>query len=236
MADYLTDEEQVDRLKRLIKKYGGSVLTGILLALIAYFGWSYWQKKQQSEQAILSAQYQKLVDAGKSASANPTDTAARTKFLAEANQLVKANADSPYAFQTLLLQAKVAADREDYAAAEKALTSAVSAPIDDQGLQQLAYLRLARVQFQLGKNDAAQASLKKVTDAAFIPSAFELQGDILVQKNDVVGAKKAYQQAWDALAKRLELRQLLKVKMEALGMTVTDIVPASPLRSEGAPS
>ena len=138
MADYLTDEEQVDRLKRLIKNYGGSVLTGILLALIAYFGWSYWQKKQQSEQAILSAQYQKLVDAGKSASTNPTDTAARTKFLAEANQLVKANADSPYAFQTLLLQAKVAADPEDYAPAEKALTSAVSGPVDDQGLQQVA--------------------------------------------------------------------------------------------------
>ena len=39
MAEYYSDAEQAERLKALAKTYGGSVVTGILLALSAYFGW-----------------------------------------------------------------------------------------------------------------------------------------------------------------------------------------------------
>ena len=42
----LSDEELVDRFKGFLKTYGGAILTGVLIALIAFFGWQYWQKKQ----------------------------------------------------------------------------------------------------------------------------------------------------------------------------------------------
>ena len=234
MAEYLSDEEQIDRLKRLIRQYGSSALTGILLALIAYFGWTYWQKRELANQALLSGKYQEVVDASKNAQADSTDVGARTRFLASASTLVKDNPDSAYAYQTLLLEARLAADRQDFTAAEKALTFASQIMLDDQGLQQMALTRLARVQLQLGKNDAALATVKKVTLPSFIPSAAELQGDIELLKNDQTAAKKSYQAAWDALAKRQQPRQLLKVKMEALGMTVADVKVPNPIRDEVA--
>ena len=41
----LTEEEQLDNLKSFGKKYGSAIISGILIALIAFFGWQYWQKK-----------------------------------------------------------------------------------------------------------------------------------------------------------------------------------------------
>jgi predicted negative regulator of RcsB-dependent stress response len=41
----LTEEEQLDNLKSFTKKYGSAIISGILIALIAFFGWQYWQKK-----------------------------------------------------------------------------------------------------------------------------------------------------------------------------------------------
>ena len=41
----LSDDEQFDSLKSFTKKYGSAMISGILIALIAFFGWEYWQKK-----------------------------------------------------------------------------------------------------------------------------------------------------------------------------------------------
>lgn len=236
MAEYLSEEDQVERLKRWGKTYGGAVVTGLLIALIAYFAWSYWQKSQQAAQSVVSAEYQQLQDAYTASEKAPTDAALKTQFLSLADHLTKTNPDTAYAFHSLLLQARAAMDREDYPAAAQALQKATSQKIEDAGLIQLAQLRLARVQVQQNQPDAALATLAKVTDAAFVPSAQELKGDILFQKNQPVPAKAAYQLAWDALVKREEPRELLRIKMEAIGMRVNEIKVASPVVTDGAPS
>jgi predicted negative regulator of RcsB-dependent stress response len=60
----LSDEEQLDSLKSFAKKYGSAMISGILIALIAFFGWEYWQKKtlQQSDE---TAKVQQLMDEAK---------------------------------------------------------------------------------------------------------------------------------------------------------------------------
>lgn len=236
MADYLTDEDQVERLKRWAKTYGGAVVTGLLIALIAYFGWSYWHKSQQASQSVVAAEYQQLQDAYTESEQAPEDQALQTEFLSSADRLVKANPDTAYAFHSLLLQARAAMDRADYPTAVQALQQAASQNIEDTGLIQLAQLRLARVQVQQKQPDEALATLAKITDPAFAPSAQELKGDILFQKNQLEPAKVAYQVAWDALAKREEPRELLRVKMQAIGMMADDIEIASPLIDDGASS
>lgn len=236
MADYLTDEDQVERLKRWAKTYGGAVVTGLLVALIAYFGWSYWHKSQQAAHSVIAAEYQQLQDAYTATEQTPEDAALKTEFLSSADRLVKANPDTAYAFHSLLLQARAAMDREDYPAAVQALQKAVTQNIDDTGLLQLAQLRLARVQVQQEQPDAALATLAKVTDPAFVPSAQELKGDILFQKDQLEPAKTAYQAAWDALAKREEPRELLRIKMQAIGMAADEIEIASALIDDGASS
>jgi predicted negative regulator of RcsB-dependent stress response len=110
------------------------------------------------------------------------------------------------------------------------LTQAVGLKVKDQGLMAIAWLRLTRVQAAQNKLDVALATLKNVQDPAFSASADELRGDILIQKNDVASAKAAYASAWSALVKRQQSRQLLKVKMNALGLEPVDIVTPNPIR------
>jgi predicted negative regulator of RcsB-dependent stress response len=227
MSDYLSDEEQIERLKKWIKSYGNSILTGILLALIAFFGWHYWQNRQAKTDIETMNQYQRILEDSAKASADKSE---QSRFISNVQSLVQAHPNSVFALNALLLQAKVTADQGEWAGAEKALTQAVGIKVKDQGLTTIAWLRLARVQATQNKLDVALATLKNVTAPAFSASADELRGDILVQKNDVAGAKTAYESAWASLVKRQQSRQLLKVKMNALGLEPKDIVTPNPIR------
>lgn len=235
MSEYLSDEEQIDRLKGFLKTYGNAVITGVLIALIAFFGWSYWQKKQAVERFNLATEYQQVVDTGQKLVATPDNQAIRTQYFSKADALAKANPDSPQALQTAFLSARIAVNKGDYATAEKQLLAATKSNIKDEGLKQLTWLRLAYIQAAQNKSDAALTSLKQVNDVAFLPSANEAKGDILVQKNDLNGAKAAYQAAWNALVKREEPRQLLQVKLEALGVSVPDVKIDRPIREVETP-
>lgn len=53
-------------------------------------------------------------------------------------------------------------------------------------------------------------------------TAEEARGDIYVAKKDIASAKKAYQSAWDDLAKRKQERQILQIKLESVGVLVDD--------------
>ncbi len=227
MSDYLSEEEQIERLKKWIRSYGGSILIGVLLALIAFFGWQYWQNRQAKIDVDTMTQYQRIVEDSTKAT---LDKAAQSRFISNVQLLVKAHPESIFAFNALLLQAKVTADQGEWSGAEKALTQAVGLEVKDQGLKTIAWLRLARVQAAQRKFDVALTTLKNVSDLAFLASADELRGDILVEKNDHAGAKVAYESAWASLVKRQQSRQLLKIKMNTLGLEPIDIVTPNPIR------
>ncbi len=229
MSEYYSDAEQAERLKKLVKTHGSSVLTGVLLALSMYFGWSWWQNRQAADRFAQASQYQQLTEAASAAQAAPNDQAARTRFLAQVNTLSKAQPDSIYAVQALLLEARLASERGDYAAAVKALQQARASKLPDAGMQQVVALRLARAQQEQGQGEAALATLAQVNDPAFVASAAELRGDILMDKNDRKGALAAYQQAWTALEKRQEPRQTVRFKLESLGADVKDITVPVPV-------
>src|SRR3989304_5331196 len=106
MSDYLSDEEQVERLKRWVKSYGSAALTGVLLALIAFFGWHYWEKRQENKSIASLNQYQKIVNDSEGAMA---DKAVQSRFISNVQTLVKSDPNSIFAFQALLMQAKVTA-------------------------------------------------------------------------------------------------------------------------------
>lgn len=56
----LSDDEQLDNLKSFSKKYGSAIISGILIALIAFFGWEYWQKKTLAESQTATAKVQRV--------------------------------------------------------------------------------------------------------------------------------------------------------------------------------
>ena len=213
----LSDEAQLDSLKSFAKKYGSAIVSGILIALIAFFGWEYWQKKTLAESQMQTAKVQQLMDDAQTATGD-----AFTQLSATADKIVKEAPDSPQAIQTQLLMAKLAYDKADYANAEKALKKVENSKVDDAGLIQLVKLRLAYAQLAQKKYDEALKTLEAVKEPTFTATADEARGDIYVAKNDIENAKKVYQSAWDALVERQEERQILQIKLESVGVLVDD--------------
>ena len=213
----MTDDEQLESLKSFTKKYGSSIIIGILVALIAFFGLEYWQKKNLAESQMQTAKVQQLMDEAQTA-----DGDAFAKLSETADKIVKEAPDSAQAIQTQLVMAKLAYDKQDYAAAEKALQKVENSKVDDKGLVQVIKLRLAYAQLAQKKYDAALKTLDAVTEPAFKATADEARGDIYVAKNDIENAKKVYQSAWDALIERKEERQILQIKLESVGVLVDD--------------
>ena len=215
----VSDEEQLDQLKSFAKKYGSAMISGILIALIAFFGWEYWQKKNLAEAQSQTAKVQKLMDEAKAVSGQPNALATVSEA---ADKIVKDDADSVQAIQTQFILAKLAYDKQDYAAAEKALKKVENSKVKDAGLVQIVKIRLADSQLAQKKYDDALKTLSTVTEPAFKATADELRGDIYVAKKDNASARKAYQSAWDNLLERKQERQLLQIKLESVGVLVDD--------------
>ena len=215
----LSDEEQLDQIKSFAKKYGSAMISGILIALIAFFGWEYWQKKNLAEAQNQTAKVQKLMDEAKAVSGQPNALATVSEA---ADKIVKDDADSVQAIQTQFILAKLAYDKQDYAAAEKALKKVENSKVKDAGLVQIVKIRLADSQLAQKKYDDALKTLSTVTEPAFKATADELRGDIYVAKKDNASARKAYQSAWDNLLERKQERQLLQIKLESVGVLVDD--------------
>ena len=219
MSASLSEEEQLEGLKSFTKKYGSAIISGILIALIAFFGWEYWQKKNLAESQMQTAKVQQLMDDARNVQANPN---AMTELTEAADKIVKDDPDSAQAIQTQFVMAKLAYDKGDYAGAEKALKKVENSKVKDSGLTQIVKLRLAYAQLAQNKYDDALKSLALVTDPAFKATADEARGDVYVAKSDIENAKKAYQSAWNALIERKQERQILQIKLESVGVLVDD--------------
>ncbi|MDM1757757.1 MULTISPECIES: tetratricopeptide repeat protein [Acinetobacter] len=215
----MTDEEQLDSLKSFFKKYGSAMVSGVLIALIAFFGWQYWQKNNLAKAQNQTAKVQQLFDQAHAANGDAKATAALTTA---ADKLVKEDPDSIQAIQTQFTMAKLAYDQADYAKAERELKKVENSKIDDKGILQAVKIRLADAQFAQKKYDEALKTLSAVNEPTFKSTAEEMKGDVYVAKNDIENAKKSYQAAWDALLERKQERQILQIKLESVGVLVDD--------------
>ena len=215
----LSDSEQLDTLKSFTQKYGSSIITGILIALIAFFGWQYWQKKQLVTAQTETAKVQQLMDDAQGLEGNPS---AFATLSTAADKIMKEAPDTVQAIQSQMVMAKVAYDNGKYADAERALQRVENTKIDDVGLLQIVKLRLADAQLAQNKYDAALKTLAAVTEPAFKATAEEARGDVYVAKKEIENAKKAYQSAWADLVERQQERPILQIKLESVGVLVDD--------------
>lgn len=213
----MTEEEQLNSLKSFFQKYGSKLVSGILIALIALFGWQYWTKNNAAKGQMQTAKVQQLMDEAPSVG---DDKKAFAALAAKADNIVKEDPNSVQALQSQLVMAQLAYEKADYAGAERELNKVESSTLADEGLMAVVRIGLADAQSAQKKYDVALKTLDKVTLPAFKATVDEARGDIFVAKNDTVNAKKYYQNAWNTLVESKQERQLLQIKLQSVGVLV----------------
>lgn len=219
------EAQTIENMRNFMKSYGSLIFGGIVVVAVGLGGWSYWQNQKSVNNERNTATVQQLM--------NDTQQADTTTALSGfAGTADKISQDAPNSAQAILAQlviADQAYQRGDYASAEKALLQVNTSKVKDDGLLAIVHIRLANTQFAQDKLDDALASLAKVQVATFVPTVEERKGDIFVAKKDVASAQKAYQTAWDALLKREEDSQILRMKLESVGIAVEEPNIPSPI-------
>ncbi|WP_078084216.1 YfgM family protein [Microbulbifer mangrovi] len=216
MADHLTEEEQIETIKRWWKENGSGIVTGIVLALAAYFGWQWWQGKERGDAEAASNVYQGFVEAV-SANEGKPDNKQLTTAQSLARELKDDYAKRIYAAQASLQLAALAAEKNDLETAAKELQWVVDNSSDD-ALKLVAKRRLASVKAARGETNEALALLKGDVPPAFAALYAETRGDILVQQGDKDAARAAYQEARaQLLPEQAAGSRLLDLKIEGLG-------------------
>ena len=186
------------------KENGKTIIVAFILGVGGMFGWRYWQAHQAEQIAQASAQYDALIY-----SAQQDEQAKKANI----EQFVQANSKTAYAVFALLDEAKKAAEKQDFAAAEANLNQALTQS-QDEVLISIVALRLSAVQFQLGQLDNALTTLHQVKGESFNARKAILTGDIQVAKGDKVAAKKSFEQAQQS-GSQLE-QQMAKMKLNNL--------------------
>jgi predicted negative regulator of RcsB-dependent stress response len=220
MATYdLEEQEQIDELKTWWKMHGNLVTAAVVAAslmVLAWQGWNWWQRNQAAQASSLYG--------GVQIAAGQQDV---KRVRALAGELIDKYSTTTYAGLAALLSAKVQAEGGDTKSAQAQLAWAADNARDD-GVRDLARLRLAALLLDDKAYDEATKRLTPDPAPAFAPRFDELRGDILAAQGKVAEARPAYEAALsklDAILKegggearaRAAYRELLQGKVDALG-------------------
>ena len=188
-----------------LRESGPAMLAAVLVVLLGYGGWRYWQNRKTSTALAAEARYQQVLDA--------LDKGNLTLGSTLADQLIKDYPNTPYADQADLMAARVAVQNDQLSDAAKRLRHVLDTTHDAE-MKLLVRLRLARVLLGQNQPDEALQLIDGVQAGAFASRYAEVRGDALLAKGDRAGALQAYRSA-RAGADTLD-GQLLDLKIEDL--------------------
>jgi predicted negative regulator of RcsB-dependent stress response len=196
VADYQSEEEQIEAFKQWWVDNGLKLVAAAVIAIGGTLSWQGWQGSQQEHAEQGSAIYSAMIDIVTTESDETLSDEQQQQISASADQLKQQFADSGYAHLSALLNAKLAVDADNLDQAATELEWVLNNdPADD--LKLLATLRLARVEAARGNASRALAMLEE-QDAGKMTSAFEeAKGDFHVALGHYEAAYSSYQAAID---------------------------------------
>lgn len=187
MADYLTDEEQAERLKRWWDQNGTFLILGLIIAVGLVIGWRYYQDYQSDRASTASSAFQAYLDA------RANDEAVDEHLAVIDDEFP----GSSYHVFSLLYRAADQGEEEDWEEALAYLERAVELA-DEGSLRDIARYRVAKVLYQLDRLDESAAALAEVASSGLKPQVAELSGDLAVARGDLAAAGEAYRTAIEA--------------------------------------
>lgn len=214
MSAHLTEEEQIEALKRWWSENGKMTVALILAAVIGWFGWSSWQDRQAQLAQQASDQYAELMTVmtvGQGESLSEEQEATARLIAAE---ITESRPKSLYGNMAALLLAKLAMDKGDLAEAESRVRGVISNAAN-ASMAKLANLRLARIVAAQGDREGALALLDSDIEEAYRAAYAEARGDIYFAQQQLELAHQAYEQALANLgADNSNRRGLIEIKRD----------------------
>lgn len=207
----LEEQEQLDQLKHFWAKYGNAISWVLIVVFGSFAAWNGWNWYQRNQGAKAAALYEEVERAALAKDLERTE-----RSLAD---MRSGFARTTYAAQAGRLAGKVLFEAGQHDKARAALQGVLDTTQDD-GLQAVARLRLASVELEAGRADAALQALQTPAPAAFEPLLADRRGDVLMSQGKTDEAKAQYQAAWKGLEPRSEVRRLVAIKLAALGVSV----------------
>jgi len=217
VAEDITEEEQIEALKRWWAENGMQTVLAVVLVTGGYFGWQFWGTHQQEQMTEASEVYREMIDviAGQQPGSLLSD-AQQAQVNGIADQLKDDYSSSAYAQFGALVKAKLAVDINDLDSAATELQWAMEAN-PEAPTQRLIRLRMARVEAARGNIDEA-LKMVQTGDPAEMKSAYEeAKGDFYLQLGNSDAAFTAYQAALlsNESADKM-VSNLLQLKMSAV--------------------
>nr|WP_145545265.1 tetratricopeptide repeat protein [Variovorax boronicumulans] len=205
----LEEQEQLDQVKHLWRRYGNAITWLLILVLAGFAGWNGWQYWQRNQAAKAAALYDEVDRAAKAG-----DTARLERAFGDIRD---GYAGTLYAQQAGLLAGKVLHEKGNADAAKAAL-GWVAEKSSDPAYQALAKLRLAGLLFDAKAYDEALKQLGGNFAGEFAALAADRRGDILAAQDKKAEALAEYREAYAGLDARSGYRRMVEVKLNAMGV------------------
>ena len=189
MQDRMSDQEQIDEVKRLWREYGKPVVIAVLFGLLLSYGWRYWRSYKLSQSHSASNQYAALLLNIKKGDF--------TSAQRQASDLKQHYKRSIYASLAQMTDAKLAVINGDLKTAEASLLWVIKTN-NQPWLVDLAHLNLALVYQKQSRYQSALDQLAKVSET-FKPMVWQQRASVYQAENkdnDAINALEKAQLAY----------------------------------------
>lgn len=211
MSRYETEEDQVEAIKQWWQKNGTQLLSGILVLVLAWSGWTYWQNTKLNEGLKASAMFEMLQVRQQQGSFG--------EAMREGITLMEEQPESPYSTGIALMVAKHYVEQGKLDLAYENYQWVVDhAP--DASLKLVAQLRMVTLYSDQQRFDDAEQLLAKIDERAL--SAAEkanlafYRAELAFNQGDLAAAKAGYQAVMDNPSTVDALQNIASIKLADL--------------------
>jgi predicted negative regulator of RcsB-dependent stress response len=205
--DAYDDHEQSERVQKWLRQNGLSIVVGVVIGLVAIFGYQEWRNHRTAHQMAASGLYQQLQSVIDTGNSNASDVLIQ--------QLMNDYADTPYAMFAVSDRARRQTEAKQYDKALDSLSWAEQHATSPE-LKALVELRIAHVQLAKGDAQNALNALDRMPADSYAIVGQELRGDALVKLGRRDDALKAYQAAVKAMGPNVQQGNEVQLKIDDL--------------------
>ena len=205
----LEEQEKIAELKAWWKRYGGLVVTTLVLGLLVVAGVRYWSHYKLNQAQEAASAYGELLKA--------VEAKDQKKVRDVSGTLIEQYPRTIYAPLGAFVSAKQHVESGDLKTARAQLQWVVDKAKDDQ-IEALGRVRLAHVLLDEKENEAAVKLLEAKHPDSFSGAFADLRGDAYTALGNKAEARKAYTLALEKISKDERVtRDLVQMKLDALG-------------------